>query len=92
VPAARPRQRRPRSATGGLPTDAPARSAGATPPAFAGAGSAELLTLQAEYVAWSNSLPDSVRDTATDEALQPIVDLDLADLAAIVPPCGYGRD
>jgi hypothetical protein len=53
---------------------------------------AELLTLQAEYVAWSTSLPDSFRDTATDEALQAIVDLDLADLAAIVPPRGYGRD
>jgi len=53
---------------------------------------AELLTLQAEYVAWSNSPPDSFRDTATDEALQAIVDLDLADLAAIVPPRGYGRD
>jgi hypothetical protein len=53
---------------------------------------AELLTLQAEYTAWSNSLPDSFRDTTTDEALQAIVDLDLADLAAIVPPRGYGRD
>jgi len=53
---------------------------------------AELLTLQAEYTAWANSLPDSFRDTATDEALQPIVDLDLADLAAIMPPRGYGRD
>ena len=53
---------------------------------------AELLTLQAEYTAWSTSLPDSFRDTTTDEALQAIVDLDLADLAAIVPPRGYGRD
>jgi hypothetical protein len=53
---------------------------------------AELLTLQAEYTAWSNLLPDSFRETATDEVLQAIVDLDLADLAAIVPPRGYGRD
>jgi len=53
---------------------------------------AELLTLQAEYAAWSTPLPDSFRDTATDEALQAIVDLDLADLVAIVPPRGYGRD
>lgn len=53
---------------------------------------AELLALQAEYVAWSSSLPDSFRDTATDDALQAIVDLDLAELAAIVPPRGYGRD
>ena len=53
---------------------------------------AELLTLHAEYTAWSNSLPDNFRDTVTDEALQAIGDLDLADLAAIVPPLGYGRD
>jgi len=52
----------------------------------------ELLALQSEYTAWSNSLPDSFRDTATDEALQALVELDLADLAAIVPPRGYGRD
>jgi hypothetical protein len=53
---------------------------------------AELLTLQAEYTAWADALPDSFRDTPTDEALQAIVDLDLAVLAAIVPPRGYGRD
>jgi hypothetical protein len=33
-----------------------------------------------------------LRDTPTDDALQAIVDLDLTDLAAIVPPRGYGRD
>jgi hypothetical protein len=53
---------------------------------------AELLTLQAEYAAWSDGLPDNLRDSATAEALQAIVDLDLADLAAIVPPRGFGRD
>jgi hypothetical protein len=37
-------------------------------------------------------LPDSLRDSATAEALQAIVELDLNDLAAIVPPRGYGRD
>jgi hypothetical protein len=39
-------------------------------------------------------LPDSLRDTATAAALQAIVDLDLDldELAAIVPPRGYGRD
>jgi len=52
----------------------------------------ELLALQTEYAAWSDSLPDSLRDSATAEALQAIVDLDLDDLAAIVPPRGYGRD
>ena len=53
---------------------------------------AELLVLQAEYAAWFDALPDNLRDTATAEALQAIVDLDLDELAAIVPPRGYGRD
>ena len=53
---------------------------------------AELLALQAEYTAWSDALPDRFRDTATAEALQAIVELDLDDLAAIIPPRGYGRD
>ena len=50
------------------------------------------LALQAEYAAWYDNLPDSLRDTATAAALQAIVDLDLDELAAIVPPRGYGRD
>jgi hypothetical protein len=53
---------------------------------------AELLALQAEYTAWADALPDTLRDTATAEALQAIVDLDLSDLADIEPPRGYGRD
>jgi ferric-dicitrate binding protein FerR (iron transport regulator) len=53
---------------------------------------AALLALQADYIVWHEALPDSLRDTATDAALQAIVDLDLTDLAAIVPPRGYGRD
>ena len=53
---------------------------------------AELLALQAEYIAWSDALPEGLRDTATAEALQAIVDLDLSELADIEPPRGYGRD
>ncbi|HVB69345.1 MAG TPA: hypothetical protein VNE67_15970 [Acetobacteraceae bacterium] len=53
---------------------------------------AELLALQAEYAAWSDALPDALRDTATAVALQAIVELDLDTLAAIEPPRGYGRD
>ena len=53
---------------------------------------AGLLALQAEYAAWYDVLPDNLRDTATAAALQAIVDLDLDELAAIVPPRGYGRD
>jgi hypothetical protein len=37
-------------------------------------------------------LPDSLRDSATAEALQEIAELDLDALLAIVPPRGYGRD
>lgn len=53
---------------------------------------AELLALQADYTAWADALPDSLRDTATAEALQAIVDLDLDALTIIEPPRGYGRD
>jgi hypothetical protein len=37
-------------------------------------------------------LPDSLRDSATAEALQAIVDLDLEEVLAIIPPRGYGHD
>ena len=53
---------------------------------------AELITLQAEYEAWLEALPDTLQDTATAEALRTICDLDLADLQAIDPPRGFGRD
>ena len=53
---------------------------------------AELLTLQAEYAAWSDALPDSLRDSPTAMALQAIVELDLDELTTIVPPRGYERD
>lgn len=53
---------------------------------------AELATLQVEYMAWLDSLPESIQDTATAEALRAICDLDLSELQAIVPPRGFGRD
>jgi len=53
---------------------------------------AGLLALQAKYATWYNVLPDSLRDTPTAVALQAIVDLDLDELVAVVPPPGYGRD
>ena len=53
---------------------------------------AGLLVLQAEYAAWCDALPDSLRDSATAAALQAIVELDLDELTTIVPPRGYGRD
>jgi hypothetical protein len=53
---------------------------------------AELIALQAEYEAWLEALPDTLQDTATAEALRTICELDLADLQAIDPPRGAGRD
>lgn len=47
---------------------------------------------QINYAAWAAALPDALRDTATAEALQAIVDLDLSELEGIKPPGGYGRD
>jgi hypothetical protein len=40
----------------------------------------------------SRHLHIAYRETATAEALQAIVDLDLTELADIEPPRGYGRD
>ena len=52
----------------------------------------ELLALQAAYAVWFEALPESLRGTATADALAAIVELDLDTLAAITPPRGYGRD
>ena len=53
---------------------------------------AEFTDLQARYAAWLVSLPDNQQDSATAEALRAIADLDLAELLAIEPPRGFGRD
>jgi hypothetical protein len=53
---------------------------------------AQLVTLQSEYVQWFEALPENLQKNATGEALQAIVDLDLDELIAIVPPRGFGRD
>ncbi len=52
----------------------------------------ELNTLQGQYAAWLEALPDNLQDSATAEALHAICDLDLTELQAIVPPRGFGRD
>ena len=51
-----------------------------------------LMEAQVEYAAWLDSLPDSLQDSATAEALRAICDLDLTELQAIIPPRGFGRD
>jgi hypothetical protein len=52
----------------------------------------ELVDIQARCAAWLDAMPESLRGTATAEALQTISDLDLDVLTAIEPPRGYGRD
>ena len=47
---------------------------------------AELITLQGQYAAWLEALPENLQDSATAEALVAICDLDLTELQAIVPP------
>ena len=53
---------------------------------------AGLIALQAEYARWLEALPDATHGTATGEALQAMVDLDLEEIMAIRPPRGFGRD
>ncbi len=53
---------------------------------------AEIVTLQAEYAAWFEALPEAVRDGLTGEALQAIIELDLDEIIATEPPRGFGRD
>ncbi len=53
---------------------------------------AELTASQAHYADWLDSLPANLQDSAIAEALQAICDLDLADLQAVIPPRGFGRD
>jgi hypothetical protein len=55
-------------------------------------GVGTLLTLQAGYADWLSALPDSLQGSATADALEAIVDLDLTPLADVEPPRGYGRD
>jgi hypothetical protein len=87
--AERPGNRHPRSVTVGRRTDAPDLSAGTTPwPCWS---RCKPSMSPGMYVAWHDALPDSLRDAATAEAPQAIVD-DLGALLAIVPPRGYGRD
>ena len=53
---------------------------------------AELVTLQAEYAAWLDALPETLREGATGDRLQAVVDLDLDEICAVEPPRGFGRD
>ena len=52
----------------------------------------QLVALQAEYRDWFEALPEATRESATGDALQAILDLDLDELTAIEPPRSFGRD
>jgi hypothetical protein len=49
------------------------------------------VALQAEQANWLG-LPENQQDSALAVALRAIVELDLSELQAIVPPRGFGRN
>ena len=51
----------------------------------------ELRTLQAEYEAWRDGLPESLADSRTAELLEAVCDVDLDQLDVELPR-GFGRD
>ena len=53
---------------------------------------AELVTLQEEYRAWLDSLPERLAESSTAQALETICAIDLSELEGVEPPRGYGRD
>jgi len=53
---------------------------------------AELVELQGEYRDWLDTLPPSLENSATAEALRAICDLDLSELESVEPPRGFRRD
>ena len=50
------------------------------------------MDLQAEYQDWLDNLPDSLQASAVAKKLAAICDYDFADLEALEPPRGFGRD
>jgi hypothetical protein len=85
------RQARRRAKLHQAPAAAPAPRALPRPQRWAIAVAA-LLTLQDEYRAWLDNLPESLEGSRTAEKLQAITELDLEELLALDPPRGYGRD
>ena len=51
----------------------------------------QLRTLQAEYEAWRDGLPESLADSRTAELLEGVCDVDL-DALDVELPRGFGRD
>jgi hypothetical protein len=48
-----------------------------------------LFAVPIEYAAWFEALPESLRTSIAETAVQDLIDL---DLDAVQPPSGYGRD
>jgi hypothetical protein len=44
------------------------------------------------YREWLDTMPESLAESRTAEALRAICDYDLTKLSDLVPPRGYGRD
>jgi len=51
-----------------------------------------LITLQNEYCAWFDNLPENLEGSRLADKLQAITELDLEELQAVDLPLGYGRD
>ena len=49
---------------------------------------AEMFAVQTKCAAWFDALPESPRDSATAEALQEMIDLNLEGMGAVQPPRG----
>jgi hypothetical protein len=55
-------------------------------------GSGPNRSLQDEYRAWLDNLPDNLEGARLADKLQAIAEVDLEELHVIDPPRGYGRD
>ena len=60
-------------------------------PARWAAALVELRTLQGEYEAWRDQLPESLAESRTAELLEGVLDVDL-DAVDVELPRGFGRD
>ena len=75
----------------GSPPTAPARRLPPRPERWT-AAVAMLITLQNEYCAWFDNLPENLEGSRLADKLQAITELDLEELQAVDLPLGYGRD
>jgi len=90
TPAERQRRYRERR-NAGVPVRAPRPPRPKPRPARWAAAVAELRTLQGEYEAWRDQLPESLTDSRTAELLEGVLDVDLEALDVELPR-GFGRD